>query len=485
MNQLIKFALVATLLMTTALPATSAVQQENIIQGFAQWNASRIEKIILETGLVKIANDDYVKSFFPDTAASVAYDVDSGGRALAFVVEQAMKKDLDRLEFLVGACITDRLNRIFAQSDPKSITKDVQILYESLKGLSSRDGKDVLKWDKTQGEDDDTKKVNNVNDFSGFVCDEIIYSSAWEPVKPNDEIKEKVKRFGLWFATQKAFEKSELRVFVGIENIDGKKESRLSAMITLFTDVYEKVNTLRNNSESAAEPYFKQVNQILTIIDTYLGAGKSDYSGFKKLKRHSLMLASLADASAEGADQVESILRQWVNEEDVYNDKRSNVAYWSIFDRIDPFTKEKKTYTAKCAWYGLPCRDTVFISSFWGLAYSRDFGDDDVGSDPSYGYRPFGPLGVEWKLFSFHGKALSLNYAPLDLGVYIQNELLDETDTASLSDINSPSVFMSLSMKSYPVAWLIGHQWDVKSHRGEENSAFIAVTFDLPVFTLW
>ncbi|MFV1873439.1 MAG: hypothetical protein ACMZ64_08980 [Oleiphilus sp.] len=64
MNQLIKFALVVTLLMTTALPATSALQQENIIQGFAQWNASRIEKIILETGLVKIANDDYVKSFF-------------------------------------------------------------------------------------------------------------------------------------------------------------------------------------------------------------------------------------------------------------------------------------------------------------------------------------------------------------------------------------------------------------------------------------
>ena len=130
--------------------------------------------------------------------------------------------------------------------------------------------------------------------------------------------------------------------------------------------------------------------------------------------------------------------------------------------------------------------DTLFLSSYFGIAYGEDRGDPVMDTGKTSGWRPFGPVGVEFKLVNWKGRAFSLNAAPLDIGVYIKNKLIDENTEAKVSDIYSPSMFFSISGKTYPVSLLAGYQWDRKTERTtEEDSYFVSIAFDLPVFTIW
>jgi len=81
---------------------------------------------------------------------------------------------------------------------------------------------------------------------------------------------------------------------------------------------------------------------------------------------------------------------------------------------------------------------------------------------------------------------LGVNYAPVDIGSYITNELSDNDYSASFDDILAPSYFFSYSFDRAPVALLGGYQTNITvSDNKKTNAWFFAITFDLPVLRVF
>jgi hypothetical protein len=66
-----------------------------IIKGFAQWNASRIENIVLSNGLKQAANVKEVERFFPLTAIGIKTYQFISAKALLPLVQDSIQADIE------------------------------------------------------------------------------------------------------------------------------------------------------------------------------------------------------------------------------------------------------------------------------------------------------------------------------------------------------------------------------------------------------
>lgn len=512
-----------------AVPAQATVNQATIIKGFAEWQASRIEDIVLELGLIQISNNPHVKTVFPSTATVILTERDYMGPALATVVERAMKKDLDIMKYITGQCLPELLNNSadklkqqiqtdgtlkngFDEAVLKQVLADLKRIYQGFQaigGSKSIDFSAINDNEKTKG------KIQNTLDFDDKVCYLTEYDRDWIPVSlKSTDVTLYFKAIEEWVKSGDFVNDKHFKRFI--------VENRLGRMVEYLRDVYviaERVNSFERYSESMTRSriekdkevvleldseiykdmvstyknnldaigYAAQVHELMKIMDVYIGFGGNNYPGFLELKRASLFLAYLADASNVGSTEVALVLRQYVDGKSAYRDKREPTGYAVRFTRHVPRDNgvgvDSKAYKATCFSRFLTCRKTLFLSSFWGVAWSHDEGDPPISKSQD-GFRAFGPVGLEWKWFTWDGNAISWNYAPIDIGAYVENELTDSEYSASFSDISSPSLFISWTARNYPFAILAGHQWNLKSDRGEEDSYFLAFTFDLPILTL-
>lgn len=95
-------------------------------------------------------------------------------------------------------------------------------------------------------------------------------------------------------------------------------------------------------------------------------------------------------------------------------------------------------------------------------------------------------MALEYKFLSLNGSPVTLGVAPIDLGAYITNELQGDDYEADLEDITSTSFFVSYSLRNNPISIMAGWQDEVRVSPTEEDEMFfLALTFDLPLFTLW
>lgn len=493
---------IAALLLSFGTTSFAVVNESAIIKGFAEWQAGRIEKIVLETGLARIDDNARIRAFFPSTASQVLYELDSNGRSLANVVKDSMDKDLDRMNYIIARCVPTIMNTELSSLENGVTTAklskaagEFNLLFDGFEALIAG-GKTVV----VKREDEEQKEVTigSTADFDEHLCGTAGgHKSEWEKVAfKKVELDDYLTQLRSWIVAGNWVEDDK---FVDFAREEGFAElvayaATIASLVEKSRSIEkQKENTFMEVTEIKESGYAERVRQLTNMLDLYLDFGDTDYPAFRKMKRTALFLADLADASKteDGPTSVAAVLSSYVDDQATYLSKREPSGYFNWYSR---FKKDKEeelggewvSYKGSCAIWGfLPCRNTLFISSYWGVAYSHDQGDGPI-SDERNGWRPFGPVGLEWKLLTYESTPISINYAPIDIGNYIKHELMDTAyDDAKFSDINSPSVFLSWSLKRYPVAFLMGHQWNMKSDRGEEDSAFLALTFDLPVFTIF
>ncbi|TNC80242.1 MAG: hypothetical protein C9356_15045 [Oleiphilus sp.] len=545
-----------------------AVKTDTIISGFAKWNASRVEKILLENALLKIKDNSYVIKYFPTTSDVVGMQYDIGGAGLAGLVTIAIENDLKRFEAAIHQCITMNINAWSESSDLLELRNKPKALYQNLRkiitfkhaesedtmidfmesvcpGLAPESFGDssvaiTLPDDKVFKELI-ARQIEVVKVFGNAVFEDLLErlkNSTPETFFANPQVKALINKseplakvlFGDGFKALIAANKAkgatalQLEAFLKSKAVGDFIKSQLKAKaeemakiapqygalpesLDQFMDpnylygVYKKVNqaikaykAFRPDPGSDNVPYVVRVHSLLTLIDRYSDIGERDHKGYNWVRKYSMFFASIADASnsVNGAEAVAGVLDDFVDDQGAYRAKRSNDAYgvYRATNRAEDEHELQDGCLEKL------CDNMVFVSSYFGVAFSYERTTKPEKGEYSNDYRPFGPVGIELKLMQFDELAylpegsLLVNYSPLDIGTYINNELQGDSYEPKLDDIKSPSVFLSYTLNRYPAAFLIGMQEDIPlpGPRGEQmklmKSWFVSLAFDLPVFTL-
>ncbi len=480
-------ALLHSLTLTCLLISTGSLLAESnqLIEGFAKWQADRIERIAVDQALSDIAENTYVKKYFSQTSQAMEfYDTISGQRLIP-LMQSYFQQDLNRFD-QVTLCLKHQFKTHLnnpTDSDIQAVTK----VFEDLQKLA--DGSEGEIYTTQNFLHDNCSDVNQSElTKSRFILTELddkqVDNALKIRVKSNFSLDEEALRDALLQSFKDKVipkEKADKVIFFA------------KRLIRLIEEIEQSMEVIESNDASIA--YVQKAHHMLLIMDLVGNAAKEllGFEGFNiaklnRLKNISLFLAGLADAAKQpnGADQVVAILNQYVDEQDTYNRKRHNTAYWGFTRQNDLMSEKPKkvTYFTSCYYYVFPCRDSLFLSSYYGLSMS--YIDEQLNGEKSFKGRAYGPVGVELKMFNYHGSPVTIGYAPVDVGNYITAELRGDSYDAKTEDILSPSIFVSWSSASRPFSILVGYQEDIKIENGlKEDAAFIAFAFDLPIATIW
>lgn len=447
-------------------------EEEALIQGFAKWQAGRIEKIILDEALTGIANDPYVERFFSQTSSNIKFYDKISAKRLIPLMQHYIKEDINHFNALIESCIPYNVNSWFDENiSIEQKAENVEKLYTSLKKLSS-----------IPNEDDDPFTTTSFSDELG--CDEDILKAPVDFVEiSKEDISDIASK--LYNQLKQINDKADEKESSLPDTVEGfiSSEKYIKVLISTFVS-YQKVF-------DDTESFSIRTHQMLLALEQFGGISSKDYLGFSGLKSTSLFFAGLADAAdTKDPNAVAAALDSFVDERDTFVRKRLDQSYYSIVT-VTEFDSDKdiidtKQYRVTCNPYKiLPCRNTLFVSSYYGVSYGNIA--QNSTEPKNWNFRAFGPVGIELKLATFKSAPLTLNLAPIDIGNYITNELKgDEEYSANFKDILAPSAFLSYSLKSKPVSFLAGYQKDIRVGENFKTSGpFVAIAFDLPIFTIY
>ncbi len=464
-------------------PAFGQVTQtpeQAFIQGFAQWQANRIEKIILDEVVIDIAKDPYIKRFFSDTSENISIYNGVSSKRLIPLMQYYLEEDVKRFKGLVNACIPSNINIWFDTAiDVKIRTENAVLLYDSLKRLGEKP--------------EDSSTPYTVSDFVSTVC---VGQDLSSPVKFSfdksrivdvlEEISDHVKDNSETLVDSIDELVADLEVIsdfkISGEFKDFVNEKYLKNLLSAISE-YQKITDSTKN-------YTVRVHQMFLIVGKFGGIAENDYPGFRKLQDTSLFFASLLEASeSKSPDAIVALLDSYVDAKGAYLDKRFDNAYYSEFD-VQKLSQESNkmenvAYSSTCNhYYIFPCSKSIFFSSYYGLSFTHMV--KNAGEERKFGNRLFGPVGIELKLLTYRSKSITLNVAPFDIGNYITNELKDSEYNAKFEDIVAPSIFFSYSFSSKPISLLLGYQKDIKVDENTKTEGpFFSIAFDLPIATIY
>jgi len=545
---------------------------DTLVKGFADYQAGRVENIILDEFLYNLANQKYLIKFFPLTANSIkTYDAISGKRLIP-VISAYYEKDLVSIHTMftcikqntallknlnkqsISDIIKDENNKRKAEAKKqkkatadKEVTKaDVQAafqIFDILKKLKDNDTYSVADFNNepacknhsSSGTNSQAEHSNSTAPVSresqpkhnNYFID---VADTNPDIPPNTSAAEAMPAQG---DTEKAKAAAEepppaaqnysptpddsslfTRIFKEVDKIDqaintknwetlvnnltnSEKMGIISYQVKIAKDIdlpglIEAVNNIEgiDCGKEKDRNYAVCVHQLSTMMEA-LGFHIEDRKGFQKFKSASLFLASLSDAvdsdknGNNGGKAVAAVIKDYVDEDEVYKNKRSPIAM---------FTSSKLKSTLRCNYF-ITCRDTLFIGSYYGVSFGRL--DKYYNNEKVNVARAFGPLGVEYKFYSGRIKVpflelyskpstVTLMYAPLDLGVYITSELNNEEYNVSMDDLRAPSVFVSITPIGTQKSLQLGCQNRVLvANKNKEHLCFVALSFDLPLFTIW
>ena len=461
----------AILLLLVALhpvhASAAATSEQALIQGFARWQANRIEKIILDEAVGDIARDPYVKRFFSETSQNISAYRGVSSKRLVPLMQYYLEEDVRRFKALASACVPSNIEEWF--NDDLSVQEragKAARLYGALKKIGEKPANLGAPY--------------TVSSFIDEACPSADLNASVPLSFSDAQIAEVSRQISEYLKDNPGTMELISGVPAEFEDfITARYLSRLFAAVSEFQKITDtaKSNTVR-------------VHQMLLTIETFGGIAKKHYSGFRKLQDTSLFFASLLEAAeTTDPDAVVAILDSYVDDREAYANKRFDNAYYSVFD-VQTFNAEIQevettTYTSRCRHYHvLPCRNSIFLSSYYGISLANVA--KDAGEDKELGFRAFGPVGLELKLLTFRSAPVSLNFAPIDLGNYITNELRNSDYSAKFEDILAPSVFLSYSFRTKPISILLGYQSGIKiDEDAETEGAFLSVGFDLPILTVF
>ncbi len=432
-----------------------------IIKGFAQWNASRIENIVLSNGLKQAADVEEVERFFPLTASGIKTYQFMSAKALLPLVQDSIQADIEAFSRFFGECVPEEIRAIENSGNAENQRTELK---NKLEKFIKGDGSENFLLQTTA--DTCPQLIVEAENMQAFK------KNAMNPDLTVVSTVESLQMF-----------KSKLEEIAQKEEKNVKDpKSKLS-----LTNIIDQLLLLEKLNDDALS-YTTRVHHLLTGIDRIAGfSTDEDYPRYAKFQRVGLFFAALADAGeSKNPDGVVNALDTYVDSQGAYNDKRLPGGLYANYyvpvsaapgESVDPIPYENWTV----GW-------DIYISSYYGPSAHRFITDE---SD----IRFFGPVGVELKLAKFRtpegwtvhtGGALGVNYAPVDIGSYITNELSDNDYSASFDDILAPSYFFSYSFDRAPVALLGGYQTNITvSDNKKTNAWFFAITFDLPVLRVF
>lgn len=441
---------------------TTAGGTDALIKGFTKWQANRIERIILDEAMSDITADPYVKRYFPDTAQNVSAYNSVSSKRLIPLMQHYIKKDVQRLSGIMNACIPANINSWFTGDDISVRAEKAKALYVGLKSLASLgNGGDSYTTSKfvegvCKGEIDKPQPISiDKANLSDIALDIYNHLKSAPKTAGFPAIPEKPKDF-----------------------------FKPEYLINLVESI-EKYKIIDNSSNSMTV----RVHQAMLAIEQFGKINENDFVGYSKFKSTGLFFASLADASDKTADDVVAVLDSYIDDHDAFIRKRSHTAYRSSFEHIsfdDQTNKvKKKGYISYCSGsFYLPCKDTLFLSSYYGVSYIN-LAENSL-EEREWNFRAFGPVGIELKLMTFRSAPLTINLAPIDIGNYITNELKGGEYDAKFEDILAPSIFLAYSSRSKPFSILAGYQKGIKvDDNFETEGPFISIAFDLPIITIY
>lgn len=99
-------------------PSLSFSQSNILIEGFAQWQADRIERIALDQTIFGMMENDYVEAFFPNTTEAVnSYGRGTSTQRLIPLIQTTIRNDIKVVETTFTMCIKAYINEIKVDID--------------------------------------------------------------------------------------------------------------------------------------------------------------------------------------------------------------------------------------------------------------------------------------------------------------------------------------------------------------------------------
>ena len=99
---------------TVFLFCSPANSQSNVlIEGFAQWQADRVERIALDQAVFGMMENEYVKTFFPQTIEAVdSYGGGTSAQRLIPLIQTTIEHDITDIETTFTECIKLYVNNV-------------------------------------------------------------------------------------------------------------------------------------------------------------------------------------------------------------------------------------------------------------------------------------------------------------------------------------------------------------------------------------
>lgn len=463
----------------------------SFIEGFAKWQADRVEKIILDQAIFSLIENEYVKAFFPETTLAVSsYGGNTSAQRLIPLIQVMIENDIKDIEktFTIDIkSFLDTTARQFRENKISLALQNVQRLEQALRYTGDGDAITIISWYEnfksvvSDGPCIGITRENNCPldpDNKGNLS--VLYKIKTQTNRTFNEILSKSESESITNIVNTTLK--NLPGYTNGKNNDDVYEynlliARINKMISLIQQ-YQELERKYDNEDGK-----KSIIAIHFFIRFFelFGAEDQNYTNFKSL---GLFLAALVEA--EDSDAIAAVLDSFIDEKTAYYNKRldanNTIKSWFKLPAYNTNTKmiELTPYTGTCYF----CQNTLFLGSYFGAALTRL--PDEETFDKELQARAFGPVGLEYKIFSHYGNPITLNFAPIDIGNYISNELRDVDYTARFSDIIAPSVFVSYTFNKRPFSILIGHQKDVRVGNDiEEDTFFISFAIDLPIYTIY
>ncbi len=448
--------------LTLGLVFSTPSSANKLIEGFTKWQANRVERIAVDQALGDIAKDAYVRKFFTQTSQSIQFYDSLSGQRLIPLMQVYFKDDINNFD-QVTLCLKSEIKMGIETRQLKPLNDIIEHTKNLIDKNSPMTTESFLT--ETGCNDKDPKDLNKASSISKTIS--------------TDDMKNLENT---------------------LRSLKGVPQSDLDNIIRVVKKLVALIEQIENTIEAIGDEknsYVIRAHQMLQILDLlgWTADELSDFNGYSltainRLKSISLFLAELADASDNekgSADRVVAVLNQYVDEQDTYNRKRHNSAYIGFTRRAALSTSDANTtnYITGCTvWALLPCRDTLFLSSYYGLSIMNI--DEDGTGQKDWTGRAYGPVGIELKVANYRGNPITIGYAPIDIGNYVTAELKGDSYDAKTEDILSPSVFVSWSSSSRPFSILFGYQKDIKIDNGlTDDSMFLSFAFDLPIATIY
>lgn len=447
----------------------SASASSVLIKGFAQYQAKRVENILLDQFVDDLARQPYFQLFFPQTSRAIGDYDGIAGKRLIPLMSYYFNEDLSTVKRLGDCLRRDRadLDKVNAFSrwvetfrppkagaaTPQRISPEAFLKTIYGDAAAACGSQAATQASEKKGPDKENAESQNVEWLVARLENPAFTSpfgkALYENLNPGKRSEIKATR-------------EKLLPFVAPSQPTPEDLSAIDAFVRL-------ANTF-DGGQDMTDPV--RVHNVLTALAA-LGIGNNDHANFTRFRSGALFLASLREAQkAKDANAVEAAIKAFVQDGDAYQSKHypSGIA---AYRRNEP--------TLVCRRW-VTCGNNLFIGSYFGVAFDHV---DDGSGEREWRGRAFGPVGLELKLLDVYGYPVSVNAAPYDIGGYITSELRGSAYDARLDDIKTPSYFLAVSAPHRPFAVLVGYQQDVQTAPGRrEDVGFLSFAFDLPLLRL-